>query len=91
MSNKGDWRMASDFTPQAMLFGIAIDLALLGLVTMRARRGSDYPLLLGLVLVLGFGAVCGFAQVALYSVKAKPLLVVYELVLPYAFWISSSG
>jgi hypothetical protein len=79
--------MVSDFTPQAMLFGIAIDLALLGLVTMRARRGSDYPLLLGLVLVLGFGAVCGFAQVALYSVKVRPLLVVYELVLPYAFWI----
>jgi len=79
--------MAYDFTPQAMLFGIAIDLALLSIIYMQVRRGSDFPHLLSLVLVLGMGAICGFLQADLFSVKVRPLLVVYELLLPVVFWL----
>jgi hypothetical protein len=79
--------MEYDPTPQMMLFGIAIDLALLSIILMRERKGTEFPYLLAMVLVLGMGAICGFLQVDIYSVKVRPLLVVYELLLPAVFWV----
>lgn len=79
--------MTSEYAPQAMLFGIAIDLALLGLVYLRMWRDYYRTNLLIMIVVLGLGAVLGFASSAYWSRKAEALLLVYELLLPFVFWL----
>jgi len=71
-----------DWAPQAMLFGLAIDLALIGTLHLRLWKDNYRFQLLSLVVLLILGAVGGLIWSDLYSPKAEKLLVVYEAVLP---------
>jgi len=76
-----------DWAPQAMLFGLAIDLALLGTIHLRLWKDFYKHQLLALALLLGTGALLGFVWSDMYSPKAERLLVVYEALLPFAIFL----
>jgi hypothetical protein len=71
-----------EWAPQAMLFGLAIDLALVGMVQMRLWKDNYRAQLLALIVLLGMGAVAGLIWSDLSSAKAEVLLVAYEALLP---------
>ena len=71
-----------EWAPQAMLFGLAIDLALLGTVHLQIWRDRYKPQLLSLTVLLGLGALLGLLWSDMSSPKAEKLLVVYEALLP---------
>ena len=71
-----------EWAPQAMLFGLAIDLAILGTVHLRLWKDLYKMQLLSLVILLGMGAVSGLIWSDIFSPRAEKLLVVYEALVP---------
>ena len=76
-----------DWAPQAMLFGLAIDLALLGTVHLRLWKDRYKLQLLSLTVILGLGALLGLIWSDLSSPKAEMALVVYEALLPFFIFL----
>jgi len=70
-----------------MLFGLALDLALLGTIQLRLWKDFYRPQLLALALLLGAGALLGFVWSDMFSATAERALVVYEALLPFAIFL----
>jgi hypothetical protein len=71
-----------EWAPQAMLFGLAMDLALLGTIHLRLWKDRYKGQLIALASMLSLGAVGGLIWSDINSSKAEMLLVVYEVLLP---------
>lgn len=71
---------------QIMLLSIILNIILLCFILLILFRDHDLPTYLFTIFLLGFGTMLGYLAAELYSVKAKALLLIYELLLPLAFW-----
>jgi len=76
-----------EWAPQAMLFGLALDLALLGTVYLRLWKDIYKAQLLSFVLLLGSGALAGLIWSDMSSPKAEMFLVVYEAMIPAVLFL----